>query len=60
MILPDEAVLSDGAHIQLLPGVPVEALLKTDDRTPLSYMPGRSPSTSCVCPRKSSWTFPAG
>jgi HlyD family secretion protein len=38
VILPDEAALSDVAHIQLLPGMPVEAFLKTDDRTPLSYL----------------------
>jgi HlyD family secretion protein len=38
VILPDEANLRDLAHIQLLPGMPVEAFLKTEDRTPLSYM----------------------
>ena len=38
VILPDEDALRDIAHIQLLPGMPVEAFLKTDDRTPLSYM----------------------
>lgn len=38
VILPDKAALSDLAHIQLIPGMPVEAFLKTQDRTPLSYM----------------------
>jgi HlyD family secretion protein len=38
VILPDETALRDIAHIQLLPGMPVEAYLKTEDRTPLSYM----------------------
>jgi HlyD family secretion protein len=38
VILPDETALRDIDHIQLLPGMPVEAYLKTEDRTPLSYM----------------------
>lgn len=38
VILPDEAALRDLAHIILMPGMPVEAFLKTGDRTPLSYM----------------------
>lgn len=38
VILPDQAAIRDIAHIQLLPGMPVEAYLKTQDRTPLSYM----------------------
>jgi HlyD family secretion protein len=38
VVLPDERGLQDVAHIQLLPGMPVELYLKTDSRTPLSYL----------------------
>jgi HlyD family type I secretion membrane fusion protein len=38
VILPDEAALREIAHLQLLPGMPVEAYLKTQERSPLSYM----------------------
>jgi HlyD family type I secretion membrane fusion protein len=38
VILPDAAALDAVAHVELMPGMPVEAFLKTDERTPLSYM----------------------
>lgn len=38
VIVPDAEALEAIAHIQLMPGMPVEAFLKTDERTPLSYM----------------------
>lgn len=38
VILPDATTLRDLAHLRLIPGMPVEVFLKTEDRTPLSYM----------------------
>lgn len=35
---PDAASLADLSHVKLLPGMPVEAFLRTDPRTPLSYL----------------------
>ena len=37
-LVPDEAQLGGLADKQLLPGMPVEAYLRTADRTPLSYL----------------------
>ena len=38
VLQPDRAALRKLAEITLLPGMPVEAFLKTEDRTPLSYL----------------------
>jgi len=38
ILIPDEASLTAMPSVTLLPGMPVEAFLKTDDRTPLSYL----------------------
>jgi HlyD family secretion protein len=38
VIRPDETALAALEHVTLLPGMPVEAFLKTEDRTPLSYL----------------------
>lgn len=38
ILIPDEASLTALPSVTLLPGMPVEAFLKTDDRTPLSYL----------------------
>ncbi|TCO70513.1 HlyD family type I secretion periplasmic adaptor subunit [Rhodovulum euryhalinum] len=38
VILPDTSVLAELPGVELLPGLPVEAFLKTRDRTPLSYL----------------------
>jgi HlyD family type I secretion membrane fusion protein len=35
---PDEAALDELAHVKLVPGMPVEAFLRTAPRTPLSYL----------------------
>lgn len=37
-IAPDPAALHDLAGVNILPGMPVEAFLRTTDRTPLSYL----------------------
>ncbi|MGC9419725.1 MAG: HlyD family type I secretion periplasmic adaptor subunit [Rhodovulum sp.] len=38
VILPDTSALADLPGVELLPGMPVEAFLRTRDRTPLSYL----------------------
>ena len=38
IILPDPTAMSALEEIELLPGMPVEAYLQTDARTPLSYL----------------------
>ncbi|ARE41652.1 Type I secretion membrane fusion protein, HlyD family [Rhodovulum sp. P5] len=38
VILADTSVLADIPEVQLLPGMPVEAFLRTRERTPLSYL----------------------
>jgi HlyD family type I secretion membrane fusion protein len=38
MILPDEDAMAAMPELALLPGMPVETFLKTEDRTPLSYL----------------------
>ncbi len=38
VLQPDRAELLSHEDIKLLPGMPVEAFLKTEDRTPLSYL----------------------
>jgi len=38
VILPDMSVLADLPGVELVPGMPVEAFLRTRDRTPLSYL----------------------
>ena len=38
VLLPDPAALSELENVSLLPGMPAEAFLKTEDRTPLSYL----------------------
>ena len=38
IILPDPAALAALGDVTLLPGMPVEAFLKTEDRTPLTYL----------------------
>jgi len=38
IIRPDLSVLADLPDVELLPGMPVEAYLRTRDRTPLSYL----------------------
>ncbi len=38
ILLPDLEELLNHPEIRLLPGMPVEAFLKTEDRTPLSYL----------------------
>jgi HlyD family secretion protein len=38
VILPDEASLAQMPELALRPGMPVETFMKTDDRTPLSYL----------------------
>ncbi|TCP42930.1 HlyD family type I secretion periplasmic adaptor subunit [Rhodovulum marinum] len=38
VILPDTSALADLPGVELLPGMPVEAFLRTQDRTPLSYL----------------------
>ena len=38
VIHPDEAALAALENVSLLPGMPVEAFIKTEDRTPLSYL----------------------
>ncbi|SIO59687.1 HlyD family secretion protein [Rhodovulum sp. ES.010] len=38
VILPDTSVLEDMPGVELLPGMPAEAFLRTRDRTPLSYL----------------------
>lgn len=38
VLQPDNSALYDLEGITLLPGMPVEAFLKTEDRTPLSYL----------------------
>ncbi|MEM6617995.1 MAG: HlyD family type I secretion periplasmic adaptor subunit [Pseudomonadota bacterium] len=37
-ILPDEGELERLGEVELLPGMPVEAFIKTEDRSPLSYL----------------------
>jgi HlyD family secretion protein len=37
-IRPDDASLADLGALTLLPGMPVETFIKTQDRTPLSYL----------------------
>ena len=38
VITPDDAALSAMPDLTLLPGMPVETFLRTEDRTPLSYL----------------------
>ncbi|MFY0692614.1 MAG: HlyD family type I secretion periplasmic adaptor subunit [Paracoccaceae bacterium] len=38
ILMPDQAELNAMSEVSLLPGMPVEAFLKTEDRTPLSYL----------------------
>ncbi len=38
ILMPDEAALEALENVSLLPGMPAEAFLKTEDRTPLSYL----------------------
>lgn len=38
VVLPDTSVLEGLPGVELLPGMPVEAFLRTRDRTPLSYL----------------------
>lgn len=38
IILPDDDALAAAPDLALLPGMPVETFLKTEDRTPLSYL----------------------
>lgn len=38
VVLPDEASLAEVPGLALLPGMPVETYLRTQDRTPLSYL----------------------
>jgi len=38
ILVPDEMALAAFPDVTLLPGMPVEAFLKTQDRTPLSYL----------------------
>ena len=38
ILAPDEAALSELADVTLLPGMPVEAFIRTEERTPLSYL----------------------
>lgn len=38
IILPDEPALAALGNLALIPGMPVEAFLKTGDRSPLSYL----------------------
>ena len=38
IILPDPTALAALGDVTLLPGMPVEAFLKTEDRTPLTYL----------------------
>ena len=37
-VVPDEGQLDRLNGQELLPGMPVEAMIKTDERTPLSYL----------------------
>jgi HlyD family secretion protein len=37
-ILPDEGEVERLGEVDLLPGMPVEAFLRTDDRSPLAYL----------------------
>lgn len=36
--MPTKEELAKLKDLEILPGMPVEAFLKTDDRTPLSYL----------------------
>ena len=38
IMLPDAAALDELENVELLPGMPVQAFLKTEERTPLSYL----------------------
>jgi len=38
ILRPDAEALAKLENVELLPGMPVEAFLKTEDRTPLSYL----------------------
>lgn len=38
ILVPDEAALSALPDVTILPGMPVEAFLRTEDRTPVSYL----------------------
>ena len=38
VILPHDAALAELSELQLIPGMPVEAFLRTGDRTPLSFL----------------------
>jgi len=38
ILAPDEVALAALSDLKILPGMPVEAFLKTEDRTPLSYL----------------------
>ena len=38
IVVPDPVSLNGLGDLQLLPGMPVEAYLKTEDRTPLAYL----------------------
>jgi HlyD family secretion protein len=37
-ILPNDGEIDRLGKVELLPGMPVEAFIKTEDRTPLSYL----------------------
>ena len=37
-VVADEASLGDLGDAKLVPGMPVEAIIETDKRTPLSYL----------------------
>ena len=36
--MPDQIALDGLENVSLLPGMPAETFLKTEDRTPLSYL----------------------
>lgn len=38
ILLPDEDILNENPNLRLIPGMPVESFLKTEDRTPMSYL----------------------
>jgi HlyD family secretion protein len=37
-ILPNDGEIHKLGQVELLPGMPVEAFIRTEDRTPLSYL----------------------
>ena len=38
VVIPDAGAIAEIPHLTLLPGMPVETFLKTEDRTPLTYL----------------------